>query len=133
MAAVGNPRSRALPVPPVAPECAGVSSIAASVALACDVWVTQFDGTDSIPTLSAWPAFADTAPAVWGPRPPTAPRCRPANCGVGYQVPLTPAVAPPGPNVNCCPMPQPKFPRPTPKYACRNCLASLYKPGVIPK
>src|ERR1700757_1648867 len=112
------PRSRAFD-PPAAPAFAGVSSEAASVTAASDVGVVQFVGTDNIPTLPACPAEANTAPSP--PPPLTAftpyapPRCRPANCGVGNQAPAEPAVVPPGPNVSCCPIDQPKLARPIPK------------------
>src|SRR6201993_4619982 len=117
--AIGIPRNRALG-PAAAPAFAGASSIAASVVVASDVGVVQFAGTDNTPTLPACPALANNAPFP-APPPLTAltpyapPKCRPANCGVGNQAPPAPAVAPPGPDVSCCPIDQPKFPRPTPK------------------
>src|ERR1700677_2605818 len=62
----------------------------------------QFAGTDSPPILVDEAKFADTAPVVWPPTLPRPPRCRPANCGVAYQEPPAPAVAPPGPVATCC-------------------------------
>src|SRR6201998_4043393 len=125
MPPIGMPRSRAFDSP-AAPACAGVSAAAVSVTAASDVGVVQFAGTDSIPTLPAWPALANTAPSPPPPltafTPNAPPRCRPANCGVGNQAPPAPAVVPPGPDVSCWPIDQPKFPLPTPKYACRVCL-----------
>src|ERR1700751_1580145 len=97
------------------------SSISAGVAPG------QFAGTDSRPSVPAWPIPADTgAPPL--PSPP-----RPANCG--HTASRRPAAAPSGGNaagcaaaaaaggnVSCWAKLMLKLAIPTPKYACRVCL-----------
>jgi hypothetical protein len=97
---------------------AGLSSIAEGVAPG------QPAGTDSRPRVLAWPTPADTGEPLKG--------ARPANCGVGYHAPPAPAVVP-VPNVSCCPMLQPKFPRPTPKYAWNTCRKAFRLALVRPR
>src|ERR1700752_2339786 len=100
------------------PDLVTAATVLASIARVADssapVEETQLAGTDNPPTWLAEAKFADTPPAPKVLLPAAKPpRCRPANCGVGNHAPAAPAVVPRPWNV-CCPILQPKLPRPTP-------------------
>ena len=82
------------PANPVGRTAPAVSASAAWTADASSVppGESQLDGTDNPPILLDEAKVADIPPPVLL-LAPRAPRCRPANCGVGYQAP-EPAVVP---------------------------------------
>ncbi len=84
----------------------------------------QPGGTDSRPSVLAWPIPADTGVPAW---PKGAVR-RIAVWDTTHR-PNRPWC--PGPNVVCCPIEAPNCPIPTPKYACSVCFRTVVKLVVV--